>query len=199
MSTTTTTPTSSPRHSNRECNHCTHVIAPDCFYAPGYCSRYCYHAHQGRKVLTNIRDDHKFCFTCFKQLKTLERARSRDPDVFTGYQYPTEHARRGLVDRYPADSRIDIPDHADYTRIGIVCECGQTHHRSRESVIQETSFRDIVESLYYALHHFKQNGRHDYEITIQGLADALRAQSGIQGWDFELAVGHAIHQETNES
>lgn len=182
---------------DRTCPTCDHQ-GLDAHTYRGFCSPECYHRHRGRKLLNRFRDDHRFCFTCFRQLKRVEKASVRHPDCVTGFQYRTEHARTGeITQRF--DDYIDVPQEIERynlhpSRTGTICKCGSTEHATREGIIQDSSFRTVVGNLYYGLEKFQREGVHDHTIDITELTQALRQQSEEEGWDFALAIGRAIQE-----
>jgi len=58
---------------------------PETSVKGSYCSQACYLRSRGRSFLNTLRDDHKFCYTCFARLKTIQapddewRNRKREP------------------------------------------------------------------------------------------------------------------------
>lgn len=143
------------------------------------------HPSPGSEAPQSSPYDHRFCYTCFRQLKTIDKPNPSAPGCAIGFQYPTQHATRSQITE-------QIDEYREIVRIGTICRCGNTDHTSRETVIQNQKFRQIVANLYYALETLRWEGQHKYELDITALADALRRQTDTADWDFALAIGHAI-------
>lgn len=56
-----------------ECDHCQTATAVSALVAGSYCSSDCYYRAKGARLLSKIKSDHRFCATCFKQLKEIDR------------------------------------------------------------------------------------------------------------------------------
>lgn len=55
-----------------ECQHCGGPRNPDASVGGSFCSHECYYNAKGTKALNQIKQDHLFCSTCFRQVKTVE-------------------------------------------------------------------------------------------------------------------------------
>jgi hypothetical protein len=145
MSTTNSTPTV-------ECHY------PECetlgkhweFRHGQYCSTDCEHRHDGRQQLRKLMYDHCRCFTCFRELKTInppkpdfeftERGHgwTLDDDgeprlqfysqevtrqAATGFQFLTEHSTKGEKQR------------GDAVITGTICSCGNTDHTHHDETL----------------------------------------------------------------
>lgn len=87
-----------------------------------------------------------------------------------------------------------VYEHMTLSRTGLVCQCGNTHHSNRETVIQDTSIVDVARNLIASIEQLRDEGVHDHHINPGILVESLRDQVGDEGWDFALAVGHAIQE-----
>jgi len=82
-----------------------------------YCSRDCADRAHGRRLLGDIKQDHCYCWSCFRQRKRVERPTDEalrglgavTADALIGYESPTAAVERG-----------------DY---GLECECGADGRR----------------------------------------------------------------------
>jgi len=169
------------------CKHCNNAFEE--YYAPGYCSESCYHAHQGRKLLNTLTHDHKFCATCGVQLKEV----AKPPKTFlvgktrhaaesiVGFQYRTSDADTGEIDVKQTPGRETVTT-------GTVCgECGNT---SQSEVFPEVRERHLLEygnQILSSLREQAREGVHDKELDDEAFFDAL-----VEGVGLEVAVGRAI-------
>lgn len=108
-----------------------------------------------------------------------------DVNQITGFQYGTEHSTRGVIEDPVDDYRV-------IEREGLICRCGNTHHRNREEAIQTARIVEVARNLTESLHELQEAGVHDYDLDGRVLVKALRAQVDQEGWDFALAVGEAL-------
>jgi len=142
-----------------------------------YCSRECADRARGRGLLRDIRQDHRFCWSCFRQRKEIERptdeARSGwsllIDEAVVGYQYPTK-----VVEQGPH---------------GLECKCGAIDHddpgydRRHEGPFEWF--------LQLASEQLVDDGRRDDAADAATLADELWA-GGAGDVPLELAVGRAL-------
>lgn len=165
-----------------------------------YCSPECSHRHHGRKLLNLLKHDHRFCYTCFRQIKRVDdvpehkrRSLGRVTEsAVTGYQTRTQHGELGEV----AHPRSD--NYGFETSMGTICECGNANTSEREDIIRESDIKTTVLELHRALTALRREGQHDHRIDIHDLIDVLhqQAQQG-NDWDFPRAVGAAIEDQEN--
>jgi len=138
-----------------------------------FCSHECAARHEGRKLLRNIRDDHRFCWSCWRARKTIERPtaearRGLGPitdDALVGFEYQTEH--------------VEMGPH------GLECECGACEHRITDYLQREAGpyhwyLKLIVEQL-------NDEGQDDRTLDFERFADLYWETE-----DLELAVGGAL-------
>lgn len=117
-----------------------------------------------------------------------------DIQQIIGFQYGTKDATRGVI-----EDQID--DYLVIEREGLICTCGNTHHRNRETVIQHSDIKVVARNLLHSLEVLRREGVHDKHIDPHRLIQSLRDQVGNDegdGWDFALAVGHAIQTTQQE-
>jgi hypothetical protein len=162
----------------------------------GYCSRECYDRSRGRDLLTDIRQDHRFCAACFRRKKEVEKPPASAPSHVVGFEYLTEHAEFGdnervVHDHY--DGRPAFP--ADRIVTGAaICECGTVDHRDvwvREAHIERPS--DAARRLLGILERQAREGQHEFDFDALTLARTLRETAEREGTpDWALAVGRAI-------
>ena len=167
-----------------ECAHCGGDRDPSASVAGSYCSMACHRAARReartREVFRLLIDDHRFCATCFAQLKEVAQPASRwgVNDAVTGYQTRTSAATTGEVTRRSAiDDSSDGPPPVDRARTGTVCRCGTTDHSTPEPSIRqalsagdpEDYWRDrVVGQLLEAAAALRSEGKHD--VRVDGVA-----------------------------
>ena len=138
-----------------------------------YCSRKCRRRDRGRRLLRDIRQDHRFCWSCFRQRKEIER--------------PPDNALRGRG-RFTAEALIGFEyetEHVEHGPHGIECECGGIDHD-----MPDFGQRDQTPFHWYlalASRQLVADGRREDAVDTAVFADEL-----WQTDDLELAVGRAL-------
>lgn len=121
-----------PPRESCTCAYCEGPRNPQASVAGSYCSQSCHEAHRRERaandLLNKVRQDHRFCFTCFRQLKEVAKPPSRAPDCAIGLQYLTEHADVGEKSRLRFETNRPDGPSPDRVRTGTVCTCGATEH-----------------------------------------------------------------------
>lgn len=185
----------SKRPSTVECQH------PDCdavgraWQFDEYCTSECEVRHKGREVLEQFLYDHTRCFTCFRQLKTINPPKpdfeftakghgwTMDEDgeptlefysqettrqAATGFQFLTEHSAKGEKQR------------SDRVITGTICDaCGNTDHTHHDTALAS---RRAICRLVALLN--------DEDDVTFGAGTLHREYWRTQ--DIELAVGRAL-------
>jgi hypothetical protein len=123
------------------------------FHHGKYCSNDCEHRHDGRKVLRKLMYNHCRCYTCFRELKTINPPKpdfeftengygwtldeNGDPrlqyysqeitrQAATGFQFLTEHSTKGEKQR------------GDAVITGTICNrCGNTDHTHHDETLAD--------------------------------------------------------------
>ena len=142
-----------------------------------FCSRDCADQAHGRALLQDIKQDHRFCWSCFRQRKRVER--------------PTDEALR-RVDTITADALVGYESatpavkRGDY---GLECECGAVDHDlpdwGRRAAGPFEWFLQLASERLVA------DGRRDDAVDAVALADELWAD-GDEDVPLGLAVGRAL-------
>ncbi|SNZ18306.1 hypothetical protein SAMN06269185_3327, partial [Natronoarchaeum philippinense] len=108
-----------------------------------------------------LEHDHRFCKTCGRQLKTVDKPATASvvvgpsshqewdyaKDVLVGWQYRTEHAETGEIS-LDVDEDGDRPIVERGVATGTICECGNTAHQHAEDAIRN---REPFTTAYYVL------------------------------------------------
>jgi hypothetical protein len=179
-----------------ECRH------PDCTehgrkwnFQGKYCSNKCEVRHEGRGQLESLIYDHCRCFTCFRELKTVNPPKpdfeftanghgwTRDEDgeftleyysqevtrqAATGFQFLSEAATKGEKQR------------GDRVITGTICDaCGNTSHTHHDPALADEAAIGRLVSLLDA----------DDDVTFD--AETLHREYAATD-DVELAVGRAL-------
>lgn len=109
MATSSHSPTA-PRSDTYECDRrdCEETFTKATAVRGSFCSSTCYYRHRGAGALKEVDADHKFCSSCFQQVKTVERpgeallrangVKASIREAIVGWQFPTEHAEEHAVD-----------------------------------------------------------------------------------------------------
>jgi hypothetical protein len=171
-----------------------------------YCRTDCEHRHDGRKKLARFRYDHCRCFSCFRELKTVNPPKpdfeftenghgwtldpeTREPrlqyygqdvsrQAATGFQFETEHATKGEKQRSNGDGTA--------VRTGTICRaCGNTDHTSHDSLLADheaigrlVTLLDEADDIVFdpGLLHRVYHHTHDLDLAV-GRALAARQEA----------------------
>lgn len=177
------------------CSYCSESYPASEKVKGSYCSERCYYQHKGDSALSQIKDDHRWCATCFRPVKTtwkpnrtlIVEPADHDQDVqyknvLIGYQHPTEHMVWATTDdaREPADHR---------PRQCWGCECGNLDLSTRDETLEDVELKQLPARLYWCLQAFAETGALEAEPDREQLFDALREE-----WrDWPYAVGRALY------
>jgi len=142
-----------------------------------YCSRACADRARGRALLRDIRQDHRFCWSCFRQRKKVER--------------PTDEARSGwslLIDEAVVGYESPTPavERGDY---GLECKCGAVDHDLPDWGRRAAGPFEWF--LQLASERLAADGRRNDAVDAATLADELWVD-GAGDVSLELAVGRAL-------
>ncbi|WP_436933675.1 hypothetical protein [Halovenus marina] len=152
---------------------CDQERTPSTSIAGSYCSDECAARAAGRALLQDIEQDHRFCWSCFRQRKSIER--------------PTAEAKRGRG-RWTAEAMVGFEyatEHVDMGPYGLECTCGAVDHD-----LDWTEVRDRTPFHWYlglASRQLVADGRRDDAVDVAELADQLWLTD-----DLELSVGRAL-------
>lgn len=192
MSATRHTQTSdSPEY---ECGHCGGSHTPAETVAGAFCSQSCHDAHRREKraaaIFRELEQDHRFCATCGKQLKEIEKPTDealRQIDGYhsttsvVGYQYRTEYADVGEISLdvragFKHGETVRVPTR-DGVATGTVCECGNTAHRHEEDAIRKRSPFETAHFLWLAARVLRAEDKHDVRLDRGRVFDAVLEQA----------------------
>lgn len=176
------------------CSECDEEFAAIAAVAGSFCSMECHRSHRrgkrAREVMRELEHDHRFCATCGRQLKEIERPIGKSlvippsahddwaaaSDVLVGFQHRTQHAETGEIS-LDVDDRAERPIVEDTVTTGTICECGNTAHRHEEGAIRE---RAPFETAYYvalATRVLRAEDKHDVVLDRRALFDAVLEQA----------------------
>ena len=179
------------------CRHCNGSHDATATVGGSFCSERCLYRHRGEKALRRIAADHRYCATCFRQLKTVDRPDDRvleDAGVskltrsaFVGLQSRTEHAVDGVDEREPVGAVRDRP--IKFTRTS--CECGTVDPSDRHAVLRELDPKQTVQSLWACLVALERDGTLQKRPSKDAYLQALRETD----LDWAYAVGRALYAD----
>jgi len=188
-----------------ECVQCDDHFAAERSVAGSFCSGECYRAHQREKradsVLELIAHDHRFCVTCCRQLKEIERPtdeqlRSIDgmhsAESLVGLEYQTQHADHGLKtdpalfweDEDGTEHTPDAHTASQAAREGVVCTCGATDTGDVSDAIRASlDAGQLALRLVAVIEALHAEGKHDVDyrgdVVVGGLADGLDVREAL--------------------
>lgn len=168
-----------------ECAHpeCDTSFTVDRAIDGSYCSDDCRLQHRGVKALNAVKNDHRWCATCFRRIKTISKPPSGYPDFVIGYQYPTEH----MVVAEDARGGDGEPPRLEFTRWS--CQCGNVDMSHRDEIIEDVEIEGIVFNLLTCLRELEADGPLEERADKDRLFDALRER-----WrDWPYAIGYALY------
>lgn len=156
-----------------EFDGCTATRTESSSVAGSYCSEECAARARGRKLLNILEHDHRFCWSCWRERKEIER--------------PTAEARRGLGP-VTDDALVGYEHHTEHVELGpygLECACGAIDHDldgwdQRETAPYHWYLKHIAETT-------QAEGQHDYDFDLETFADWY-----YQSEDLELALGAAL-------
>jgi hypothetical protein len=182
------------------CSHCDGERSPETSVRGSFCSAACYYRHRGTKALHAIRQDHRFCGSCFRRIKTTSRPAERTlqrqqvsllvREAFVGYQDRTEHATVG-VDEFDRDAERNHALRVEGTRLS--CRCGTVDPQDEHEVLRDLDTRATVISLWRALVALERDGTLQQRPTRGDYFDAFREA----GPDWAYATGRALYAATD--
>jgi len=167
------------------CNHddCETTFAVEHAIRGNYCSAGCFYRQKGANVLARIRQDHRLCATCFRQIKTVTPPPKRAPECAIGTQHQTEHTVWGVDD-------VSDDPYVTLDRQRWSCECGAVDPSERDAILEDVEIEAAVPNLLRTLHFLDRSGQIDRRPSKERLFNALR-----EAWrDWEYAIGRALYE-----
>jgi hypothetical protein len=165
------------RQRQYECHFadCDERRTPHSSVAGSFCSPECAARHEGRQFLRAVRYDHRFCRSCWRQRKEIER--------------PTDEARRGKG-RFTAEAMIGFEHptrHVNRGPYGLECECGAVDHDTPDFDRRDDGPYHWF--LYLVSQQLVAEGQREDAIDLRTFADTYWRTD-----DLELAVGKALRR-----
>lgn len=158
------------------CEYCESAFDPATSIKDSFCSLDCYHRHRGEQLLRKIRHDHRFCATCYRVRKEIDRP--PDPwlrkrarlirEAVIGFEYPTPNLHHGPGFTY--------------------CECGSVDHTTAHEWVRDGNIRDSIENCLAVLHQLYHEGQLDTQPDKYRLVRTLYDNE----CDWALAIGRAL-------
>lgn len=197
----TVSTTQTPPRESYECTACGDDYPAGSAYAGSYCSDVCYHQHKGRDVIRDIKQDQRWCATCFRPVKEIEQPpstktlfvegpRGRDDetlqkDVLIGHQHPTEQTRWVVDEQEMPNAFLPL----ERSRWG--CSCGAVNPSTQSAILQRIHAKTVITSLLTCLAQLHDEGNVAHHPSREALFDALRERP----FDWAYAAGRAIYTD----
>jgi len=179
------------------CRQCDGPRTPELSVGGSFCSERCLFRHRGAKVLQQIAADHRWCATCFRQIKHTHRPPESElvelnipkhiRDAFVGYQYRTDHATDGVDEAERADGS---ERRIEFTRTS--CECGAVDPSDQHEVLRELDPAATIQSLWACLVRLEEHGTIQRRPSKSAYLDALRESD----CDWTYAIGRALYEDS---
>lgn len=157
------------------CSHddCDATRTPNSSVRGSFCSVECAARDLGEAFLEDVRHDHRFCWSCFRTRKNIER--------------PTDEARRGLgpITDAALVGYEYYSEHVEMGPHGLECECGAVDHDIPDwEQLEDGPFHWYLTLISEQL---AAEGQREDTIDIVVLANIYWARD-----DLALAVGGAL-------
>lgn len=182
-----------------ECAYCGGDRRASASVGGSFCSTECHRAHKRAKrageIFELLEHDHRFCRTCFSQLKEVHKPAGvsvvippslhdedwgHATDVLVGYQFRTPAAETGEISM-DVDAEGDRAIVEDGVAMGTICQCGATDHRDDEPAIREgLAWHAIVAQLDAAIEALRAEDKHDIDVDTHTLASLLEIDVPVQ-------------------
>jgi len=179
-----------------QCRHCGGPREAAASVGGSFCSERCLYRHRGEKALREIASDHRWCASCFRQVKETTRPDDRelqDAGVsklvrrsFVGFEDPTEHAVEGVDER---DHRGNPYRRTEFTRTS--CECGAVDPNDRHAVLRDLDPKATMQSLWACLVALERTGTLQRRPSKNAYVEALREHDT----DWLYAIGRALYAD----
>jgi len=158
------------------CKHCREQFEKPTGFDADHCSEKCYFERKGSKALNLIKHDHRFCGSCFRQLKeiekppeaTLEELTNETSQALVGFQYRTPNATTATKSFKGSD---------EYTRIyarGTGCECGITDTREEDPDLRELELAAVLARVIKRFRELHAEGQLDQQIDKDVFFDCFK-------------------------
>jgi len=142
-----------------------------------YCSLECFFEAKGQNILTQITNDHRWCRSCFRRQKTIEKPpewflKERPYSIresIVGFEYYTEHVEKDHGFSY--------------------CECGTVSHRDENKVLQDIERSTVIKNLGVLLAEYYNEGQLGAKPDFETFTDTLKETD-----NHALAIGKAVYE-----
>ena len=200
MSVKTPTSTTVSSDSDCTCGHCGGVFNPVVAVEDAYCSTGCYRSSERAKKSDEIFElldhDHRFCGTCFSQLKDVHKPSKTvvvgppqigehdwevAKDVLVGFQtrLPAAEIGEKTTDVNTSAGWIER-DSVDNARTATICRCGNTEHSHREPVIQRLLGLHVADRLIEAVETLQEEDKIDTRIDEEQLRKIVDSRPPLE-------------------
>lgn len=143
-----------------------------------FCSTECRYRHKGENVLRNIRFDHRFCSTCYRQLRDIEKP----PDELLIQNKVSQLVRESIIG-------FEYPTPNYQWEQGIwSCKCGTINHKDEHGFLQLSELECVLVNLVRVLQRYEREGQLD-TFSVDSFFSGFREISGL---DYAYAVGRSL-------
>lgn len=176
----------------RTCPQCDYT-GPDAHQMGSYCSTDCQNRSKGENLLESVVYDHRYCASCFTQLKNVRRAKESHPDCFIGFQYLSGDTLKG-------EKHVRLPgNHDQQERVieshGTICgNCGATNHADtylRENGLLDDEYSEVAKRLFHAIGEFRKEGQHEFRVDVPVFVEVWNESPG----EWAKALGASLINE----
>lgn len=162
--------------------------------AGSYCSLDCSDRAEAASLLAHIRQDHKYCATCFGVKKDIEPPKPAQSFDKTGSGWVPEDADSATIEWYGQETSEQaavgfehLTDRAERGPYGVECVCGAVSHDAVDKSLRADE--PWLWHLYTTIAHLREErDKTEKRVHLVTLADEL-----WDGADLELALGRALH------
>lgn len=150
-----------------DCSYCGDPYRDGTGDGGSFCSVRCHDDHRREKAAANvlevIREDHRFCSTCFRLIAEVEKPPEKwgIPSCVIGYQYGTKHARTVWQE---SNGR---------KKTGIGCQCGNCQHYHGDETLRRRRLITATHYLNCAADLLRIEGKIDTAVDRERLFDAV--------------------------
>jgi len=166
-----------------------------------YCSETCYLRHRGVKALNQVRQDHRLCASCGRQLKELDKPPEEFVERIKRTNGPaTAEAIVGFQDRTP-EGDTGIKEYegeheaSPLYREGTICDCGVVDTREGDDTLREREWQSVLANFVQVLRLLEREGAIMERLDVQLFAAVFKKSREKHGTgDLELALGAGLYR-----
>lgn len=159
------------------CGQCSENYQRDLGIKGSFCSLECWYAHKGQNLREQINNDHRYCSSCFRLRKEIEKPPNwfledrphTIKESIIGFEYYTENIQKEGGFAY--------------------CKCGNVGHFSEHEFLRDIEYNTVVKNLARLLVSYYNEGQIHDKPNARTLAKQLSKESTIS-----QAIGASIYE-----